>query len=576
MKNSYPRPQFKRQNWINLNGQWQFAFDKDDCGIEDKWYQLDHLPNAQSIEVPFCVQSELSGIEEKTHCNVSWYKINFQVEYSSDQRIILHFGAVDYLSDIYINGEHVKQHQGGHISFEIDITNHIHEGDNSLHVRVHDDMYDIEIPRGKQYWKEESESIFYTRTSGIWQSVWLEMVPKHYIQRVKFIPDILSNSIKVGFYLNKKCQANIQTEIRFGEDLIVQESQNIDEDYYETVYFLGKANDQGTKRFWTPEEPNLYDVRFTLETSSGKDIVDTYFGMRKISIEKGIIMLNHRPYFMRLVLDQGYYPKGLMTSPDDDALIKDIELTKAMGFNGVRKHQKIEEERYLYYADKMGLLVWEEMPSAYKFSSKMMHNVSDEWSRAIDRDYNHPSIVAWVPINESWGVPNLISNKREVHYLESLYHLTKAKDDTRLVVSNDGWEHGTTDLLTIHDYESHYQTLKKRYEDVETIINSIPGNHILYNAGFHYQNEPILVTEFGGISYQKGDQKGWGYSNATNDEDFAKRLKDVFLPLYESPHIQGFCYTQLTDIEQEINGLLTFNRQPKIPIDLIQKIVKNQ
>lgn len=576
MKNTYPRPQFKRKQWINLNGDWQFTFDRHNAGIKEKWYQKSVLPNVKTINVPFCVQSELSGIQNKEKCPISWYMRTFPTKLNSTDRIILNVGAIDYISDIYINGEHVKHHQGGHVSFSVDITEFLNKDENSIHIRVFDDMHDIEIPRGKQYWKEDSESIFYTRTSGIWQTIWLETVPKLHIKRIKIIPDILTNSVKIGYYFSVVTSAHLHTEISFKNQKYVTEVQQIEGDYYEAVYYLGKTNDQDDTLFWSPECPNLYDVLITLKSETSEDAIESYFGMRKISIENGCIMLNHRPYFMRLVLDQGYYPKGLLTSPSDDALIEDIQLTKSMGFNGVRKHQKIEEERYLYYADKLGLLVWEEMPSAYKFSSKMMRNLNEEWSRIIDRDFNHPSIIAWVPINESWGVPNLISNKREVHYLEALYHLTKAKDDTRLVISNDGWEHGTTDILTVHDYTAEYQILKNRYQKVDTIINSLPGHHMLYNDGFKYNNEPIMVTEFGGISYQKDNQKGWGYSNALNDKDYEERLKSVFSALYESPHVQGVCYTQLTDIEQEINGLLTFNRQPKIPIQTIQEIVLNQ
>jgi len=575
MKNSYPRPQFRRSQWTNLNGPWQFAFDDENRGLKDKWYRRDTFPDESTITVPFCVQSEKSGIAETGDHPILWYRRTFETEEDATRKI-LNFGAVDYRTDVYINGEHVGNHQGGHVSFSFDITDYVEEGQNTLHLRVEDDMHDIEIPRGKQFWKEESENIFYTRTSGIWQTVWLEEVHKTHIERVKIIPDILTNSVKIGYYLKNAGRATLKTTISFKGDTVDTSIKEVTGDYYETVQFLGKVNDQDHKRLWSPEHPNLYDVTFELEENGTKDIVHSYFGMRRISVENGTVMLNNRPYYMRLVLDQGYYPGGLMTSPGDEAIEKDIELTKAMGFNGVRKHQKIEEERYLYYADKMGLLVWEEMPSAYKFSSRMMMNLTDEWQRIVERDYNHPSIIAWVPINESWGVPNLINNPREVNFLESLYNLTKAKDDTRLVISNDGWEHGTTDLLTIHDYESSYNTLKKRYSETDSILSSLPGHRLILNKGFTYDDEPILITEFGGISFKKTEREGWGYSEAHDESDFETRIDAVFSALYESALIQGVCYTQLTDIEQEINGLLTFEREPKIPVETIRKIVRNQ
>lgn len=574
MKDTYPRPQFRRKQWQNLNGEWQFAFDDDNVGLKDKWYTKNDLPQAQTINVPFCVQSELSGIENKKDHPILWYKTSFTPN-ENNGRTILNIGAIDYISNLYINGNHVKTHKGGNVGFSVDITEYmIHEKVNTLHIRVFDDMHDIEIPRGKQFWKEESENIFYTRTSGIWQTIWLESIPTNYIKRIKVIPDILSNAVKIGYYLNLDGEADLKTTIKFNDEIVNENVKKVDKDYYEMVHYLGKNNDQGENRFWSPEHPNLYDIELTLTTNQ-VDTVQSYFGMRKIAVENGQIMLNNHPYYMRLVLDQGYYPESLMTAPNDEAIQRDITLTKKMGFNGVRKHQKIEEERYLYYADTMGLLVWEEMPSAYKFSSRAMQNLTDEWQRIIDRDYNHPSIVAWVPINESWGIPNLIASKREIHFLESLYHLTKAKDDTRLVISNDGWEHGTTDLLTVHDYEPSYIALKERYKDTQTILTSLPGHHLLLNQGFSYNGEPILVTEFGGISFQNDNQDGWGYSTATSVKDFEKRVKAVFDAMYDSPLVKGICYTQLTDIEQEINGLLTYHREPKISLEAIKKIVEN-
>lgn len=578
MNKTYPRPQFERENWNNLNGPWQFTKDPHDQGLLDKWYHLQDLPDHELIEVPFAPQSTMSGVEGPFP-PVIWYKRDFTETFDKDQSVLLHFGAVDHAADVYIDGEHIGTHTGGNVSFAFDITHALNrdQSTHTIHVRVFDDIEDIEIPRGKQYWKEESESIFYTPTSGIWQTVWLEKVPRTHLEKVKYIPDILHNTIKVSYYFNRPItKGRLKTEIWFENGRVLTNEKQVTSDYHEEVHYLGKPNDQDNLRLWTPENPNIYDVTFTLSTDDGDDVVRSYFGMRKISIEKDHVMLNNKPYSMRLVLDQGYYPESLMTSPSDEAIKTDINLTKLMGFNGVRKHQKIEEERYLYYADKMGLLVWEEMPSAYKFSSRMMKKISEEWQTAIDRDFNHPSIIAWVPFNESWGVPNLLTNPREVHFLESMHHLTKAKDNTRLVISNDGWEQGSTDLLTIHDYESDYETLKRRYHSLESILNSMPADKPLYNKGFEYGNEPILITEFGGISYKASNDEGWGYSNAFSDEDFVERLRSVFQPLHLSKNIQGFCYTQLTDIEQEMNGLLTYDRKPKIDIERIRAIVLNE
>ena len=296
--------------------------------------------------------------------------------------------------------------------------------------------------------------------------------------------------------------------------------------------------------------------------------------MRKIAVENGQVMLNNRPYYMRLVLDQGYHPDGLLTFPADDSIRQDIELTRAMGFNGTRKHQKVEEPRYLYWADRLGLLVWGEMANAYRFSEIAVQRITSEWQTAIRRDYNHPSIVAWVPINESWGVPDLQGDPRQVDHLLAMYHLVRSIDPTRLVISNDGWEHARTDLLTIHDYEGDGEILHERYRTLENILAARPAKRDLFVAGFSHENQPILVTEFGGIGYQKDAQEGWGYTTASDDAEFIRRYRAVLEAVLASPEVQGFCYTQFCDVEQEINGLLTYDRTPKVDLATIREITQ--
>lgn len=300
--------------------------------------------------------------------------------------------------------------------------------------------------------------------------------------------------------------------------------------------------------------------------------MSSYFGMRKISIESGRLCLNNRPYFMKLVLDQGYFPEGILTAPSDQAIRQDVELAKAMGFNGTRKHQKLEDPRYLYWCDKLGLLVWGEAANAYEFSEEYVQRFTQEWQESIQRDYNHPSIVVWVPINESWGVPNIAVDQQQQEHALAMYHLTKSLDPMRPVVSNDGWELVSTDLFSIHDYEWRQDVLEKRYSSVEKALSGRQGNRRLAVEGFPYQDQPILITEFGGIAYRRSEWEGWGYSGAENDEDFAARLRAVIGPLLSSDVVQGYCYTQLTDVEQEINGLLTYDRKPKLPPELIKAI----
>ncbi len=575
MDRGYPRPQFKRDNWQDLNGLWDFSFDDSDIGLSEKWNQ--DLKTDLKIVVPFCYESELSGINTKEVHKIIWYHREFTLN-DYHKKIILHFGAVDYKCNIYVNGDLALMHTGGNISFHVDISEYIIIGKvNHLTLRVYDDMEDLEMPRGKQYWKKESESIYYTRTSGIWQSVWLEEVNDIHLKDVKMLPLLDDKKLQVSYQLSLVKENHcIRTIIKFKNEIIVEDTTDIVSDSFEQVFDLSSLK-KFDEYIWSPESPNLFDIEFYVYNKLNiVDSVISYFGMRKISIDNNRVKLNNKDYYMKLILDQGYYPTSLLTAPTDKDLIQDIVLTKSMGFNGVRKHQKIEEERYLYFADKYGLLVWEELPSAYSFSARSKKNLKSEWKSAMNRDYNHPCIVAWVPMNESWGTPNLENSQQQIDFLDEMYYLTKKIDDSRIVISNDGWEHSKTDMLTVHDYESKYDVLKERYSSIDLLLNSKPGYKPLYNKGYEYKGEPILVTEFGGISYQKNGQKGWGYSNAGNNSDFELRLGNVIKPIFESSFVQGFCYTQLTDVEQEINGLLTYDRIPKLDLKVIKNMIENK
>jgi hypothetical protein len=323
---------------------------------------------------------------------------------------------------------------------------------------------------------------------------------------------------------------------------------------------------------WSPEEPNLYDLELELLDQSGGvlDTVQSYFGMRKIVVKGGKVFLNGRPLYQRLVLDQGYFPEGILTAPTDDDLRRDVELAKEMGFNGARKHQKIEDPRWLYWADTLGLLVWGEMANAYQYGPEYVRRMTAEWQEAVARDYNHPCIVAWVPMNESWGVPNLARDPAQTQHLLALYHLTRSLDGTRPVVSNDGWEHALTDLCTIHDYRD-AGALRESYGTPESAIDARPARRPVYVAGHGYRGEPILITEFGGIAFS-GDAQGWGYSTVAGVEEFLERYESLIAALLESGVIQGFCYTQLTDVEQEVNGLLSYDRTPKADLARIREV----
>lgn len=560
----YPRPQFVRDGWMNLNGEWEFSFDTD---VFDR-----------KIMVPFAFQTRCSGINVQEFHETVWYRRSFNLpEEMAGKRIMLHFGAVDYSCEVWVNGRFMGNHQGGHISFEMEITGVVQLEDNEIRLKVQDDSADLEMPRGKQFWEERSSGIFYTGTTGIWQTVWIEAVASTYLKRVYMTPDLDNMSVKMEYEMNGEQKANLEVLVSFAGTLL---TRHVISDIRKSGFFSLGLDQQGILKWhfaeemtWTPERPRLFDVVFkVLSDGMVTDEVSSYFGMRKVSVSNGTFLLNNRPYYQKLLLDQGYWEESLLTAPDDEAFITDIRLAKEMGFNGVRKHQKIEDPRYLYHADKMGFLVWGEICAAYVYSRRYIQRITDEWMAAVCRDYNHPSIVAWTPLNESWGIIEVMNRKDEQSHSAAMVHLTRSLDQSRVVISNDGWEHTDTDLLTIHDYEPDNQVLKDRYSTMDSILSSMPAGRSMFSRGWEYKGQPVLVTEFGGISYQQGRWEGWGYSSAVSDEDYANRYHAVVSAMLESPLVQGFCYTQLTDVEQEINGILTYDRKPKIDLRIIREI----
>jgi beta-galactosidase/beta-glucuronidase len=582
----YPRPQFRRPEWTTLNGEWAFAFD--DAGFARGWHRVSvgelrsgSSPFDRRIIVPFCYQSELSGIGDTSFHDVVWYARTFDLPPGAEnRRLLLHFGAVDYRSRVWVNGVQVASHEGGHTPFYADITTLLREG-NIVVVRVEDPSQDATIPRGKQYWKEKSEGIFYTRTTGIWQTVWLEPVNERRIDSLRLTPDVDAACVDAevgveGF----EPDLSLRLVVTLHGDVVLDDRVELRAPLIERSLPLlvrGAAPDTPhlsewpEPALWAPEHPNLYDLRLELLGADGEvlDTVESYFGMRKIEARDGKVFLNNRPYYQRLVLDQGYFPGGLLTAPTDDDLRNDIELAKAMGFNGARKHQKVEDPRWLYWADTLGFLVWGEMANAYTYSPDYVRRITDEWQEAVRRDYNHPCIVAWVPMNESWGVPELASNPRQVEHLLTMYHLTRSLDRSRLVVSNDGWEHALTDLCTIHDYGG-AADLARRYATPESSVSARPAGRPVYAPGHGYRREPILISEFGGIAFS--GEGGWGYSTVSDAEEFLQRYQSLITALLQSEAVQGFCYTQLTDVEQEVNGLLTYDRKPKADLARIREI----
>lgn len=585
-RTEYPRPQFQREQWTNLNGQWQFAFDDENIGVKEAWYQKAES-YSQEITVPFVYQSQESGIDDRTVHDIVWYYREFELEKRTDRRIILHFGAVDYYSEVYLDGQKIGSHKGGHSSFEFDITDYL--GSASTHqlaVRAADPHYDESTPRGKQFWEDESAGIWYTNSTGIWQTVWLEEVATTYLQDVKITP--LFDEGKVQFEVIASQAATelfVDCEIFFKEQRVATASVELIEgravfdcELYQNHIFRTNFHNEGWS--WTPETPNLLDVKLTLKESQQEvDWVATYFGMRKVHTENGMVYLNNKPYYQKLVLDQGYWPTGLLTAPTDEDFVKDIELSKQMGFNGCRKHQKMEDPRFLYWADTLGYLVWGECAAPAVYTNDAVVRLMNEWAETIHRDYNHPCIITWVPINESWGVPNISFDRQQQHFSQTMYHYLHSLDNTRLVVSNDGWAMTETDICALHNYNHGNETEPEKYQYFKDTLStrtelvkrtSTPWP--IFAGKFEYQGQPILLTEFGGIGFDVSGQPGWGYTSVENEADYLRDYGRIMEAVYASKGLWGYCYTQITDVEQEINGLLTYDRQPKCDLKAIKEI----
>lgn len=586
-REEYPRPNFVRDQWKNLNGKWDFEFDDDNIGHLNKWYRT-NKEFSKKINVPFVFQSKLSGIEDPSFHDYLWYKRKFTVPSSwKDKRVHLNFGAVDYFCKVFINEKMVTTHEGGQTGFSVDITDYLTWNEEDVTVYVYDPSEDETIPRGKQYWEEKPDSIWYTRSSGIWQTVWLEPVNKVHIDNVNFTPLVDEGSVRIETNISEvEADLKLKTIINFKDKVIYEDVVDVLDspinrviDIFNMHIFRGPFHNDGW--CWTPENPNLFDVTLILYKDNEKlDEISSYFGMRKVHTENGMIYLNNKPYYQKLVLDQGYWRNGLITAPKDEDFVKDIKYAKAMGFNGCRKHQKVEDPRFLYWADKIGFIVWGEMASCIEYNNDAVERITKEWIEVIKRDYNHPSIVTWVPLNESWGVPNMEHDIKQQSHSLALYYMIKSLDDTRLVISNDGWELTETDICAIHNYchgeadeVEKYDYYKRSLEDKESILKSKPADRNIYVNGYENKGEPIMLTEFGGIAYDIDEtSSGWGYTSVRSEEDFLEDYERIIDAIYNSKVLHGFCYTQLTDVEQEINGLLTYDRKPKVNLDKIKEI----
>lgn len=576
---NYPRPQLVRSQWTNLNGLWFFLFDDHNIG-EKEGYEKG-FENSQTIHVPFTYETILSGIHDEKRHDYVWYQREFECVLSESKHILLHFEGSDYITKVWVNGKYVGMHRGGYTRFFFDITDYIVAGTNRLVVKA-EDSFDTAQPRGKQRWRDSNFGCWYVQTTGIWKTVWLEEVSGIYINGLKMTPDLENACVAIdadvmGNIGNDAYQ--LKTDISYNGNKVISSICEINSKRLsQKICLLSFTDSEWGIHKWTPDNPELYDVKFSI--LSRDEIVDevySYFGMREISIDHGNILLNGAPIYQQLILDQGYWAESGITAPSEDALIEDIDKIKQLGFNGLRKHMKIEDERFLYWCDVKGMLVWSEMPAAYEFCDSAIEAFTSEWLDIVRNNYNHPSIITWVPFNESWGIGAVRTKYAEQNYTEAIYHLTKSIDPMRPVIVNDGWEHTVSDIITLHDYEECGQLFLQRYLEHKDEIMCSEKSHnkerFAFAEGYSYRGQPVIISEYGGIAFADKENGQWGYGNSVQDEtEFLERFEKITDAIKKVPYIVGYCYTQVSDVEQEVNGLLTMERTFKIAPEKIAAI----
>jgi len=567
---SYPRPQLRRSNYELLDGVAGFAFDDSDVGLSEGWHVRADVFDREII-LPFSPESPASGIADTGFHSVVWYRLKIESKAAVGERVILHFGAVDRIADVWVDGHHVGHHEGGQTAFAFDVTTSLTNG--VVIVRAQDDPLDTVAPRGKQDWHEEPHSIWYHRTTGIWRSVWAEVVPELHITELAWTPDVAGANVNLEIALTARPSVTMSvTVVLAGLSRVT-----VDTDSDRVVIDVPIArlrNGQAIEELlWTPEHPHLIEATVLLSTG---DSVDSYFGLRTVSIAHGQLMLNDRPFPLRSVLQQGYWPTSHFTAPSVEHMRSEVELIKRLGFNSIRIHQKVEDPRYLYFCDSLGLTVWAEAAAAYEFSARAIELFTTDWTRIVRAQISHPSIITWVPFNESWGIQHISHVPAQRAYSIALTQLTRAIDPSRPVISNDGWEHTDSDIVTIHDYENSSEVLRDRYgspESVREVLSTFSGPGRRMGApGTTLGATPVMLTEFGGVRLG-GSQQDWGYSTAATPDELQRRLEELFAVVHASPVLSGFCYTQLADTGQEVNGLCDENRVPKLPEHIIRAIV---
>jgi beta-galactosidase/beta-glucuronidase len=557
----HPRPDAYRTNWCSLNGEWQFQIDERGDGVARGLTSGQDLGG--KITVPFCPESKLSGVAHYGLMKNVWYRRQFDVPAGmKGKRVLLHFGGVDYQTWVWLNGNLVGTHVGGDVSFAFDITRFLRDGSNELVVRAFDDTASGRQPTGKQT-HTVSEGCVYTRTTGIWQPVWLEAVGSSYVKSFSIVPDPDKSRVLIDANVSgSDSNLTLNVEAFAHGKLVGQDSCPAAWRDNRLVVNLHE------KHLWEPGSPFLYDLKFTLTQGNRPvDEVASYFGLRKITIDGRAILINGKRIFQRLILDQGFYPDGIWTAPTDDELKADIERSLAAGFNGARLHQKVFEPRYLYWADKLGYLVWGEFPNwGFNYQPENYANYINEWTEVLQRDRNHPAIIGWCPFNET---PAAATELQEVVWRE-----TKAIDPTRPVLETSGWTHSlpNPEVRDIHDYNQDPASFKKRWLDYFAGDGGVlvPAR---YGTGIATGDlgVPFMISEFGGIGWST--EGGWSYgSGPKTEEEFYARYQGLVDAQLDNPDLFGFCYTQLTDVEQEKNGLYYYDRRPKFDVKRLHDI----
>lgn len=562
----YPRPQARRDSFINLNGKWDFFMDYENAGEVsnfDKGFNSD-----KKINVPFAYQTTTSGIGIEKRCDHVWYQKKFPYSKKKDTRVILHLEGADYHTTIFLNGNKIGEDSGAYHREDFELTNCLLNGENLLIIKCDDD-YSKEKPRGKQRWEDKNFGCWYVDTTGIYKTIWLEEVPSSFIK--DFV--IETNQDKKEAYIHFDIDGeNLEKEaiLSFdGKEVARSNSTSSD-------LILRLTNEV---ELWNVLDPKIYDLELhLLKNGEIVDNVSSYLAFRKLECKNGKTYLNGKRLYQRLILDQGYFIDSKLTAKNGQELLNDIKLMMDIGFNGARKHQKIEDERFYYYADMLGYICWAEMPSMYALTSQSKKTFEREYILALKQLRNHPSIITWVPFNESWGIEDVATNKDTQEFVNHICKITKEIDGTRFCISNDGWEHTKSDLVTIHDYEQDGDILKKKYptaEEASVVHYEWRGKHA-FADNYSYDGEPMLMTEFGGTAFKNncgGENQNWGYGEGVKDnDDFIKRLSLLVKDVVSIPFFEGFCYTQLSDVEQEVNGLVKEDRTYKLPKEVLLSI----